>query len=103
MKDLLAEFLPRFAASASERLGRSRELVAARRFDEVGRELHTLAGEAAVLGLRSVADLARRGEVASRTPDLPPPEVASWEILLDDIERAVASAIAAGGEPSQPS
>ena len=101
MKDLLAEFLPRFAASASERLGRARALVAERRLDAVGRELHTLAGEAAVLGLRSVAELARRGEVASRTPDCLPPGVASWEILLDEIERAVALAIAAGGEPGQ--
>jgi HPt (histidine-containing phosphotransfer) domain-containing protein len=99
VKDLLAEFLPRFAASASDRLARVRLLLPARQLRELERELHTLAGEAAVLGLHTIADLARRGELAARGGESGDQSPSAWGLLLDEIERAVASAVAAGGEP----
>jgi HPt (histidine-containing phosphotransfer) domain-containing protein len=66
MKDLIAQFLPRFRGSAGEQLARARELLASGDSHGVDRELHRLAGDAAVLGLADLASLARRGQEAAR-------------------------------------
>jgi chemotaxis protein histidine kinase CheA len=66
---LVATFIPRFAATAKTRLARSVEL-AARRTTEaattIARELHTIAGEAGVLGLATVLPLVRTSETITK-------------------------------------
>jgi HPt (histidine-containing phosphotransfer) domain-containing protein len=66
MDDLVARFLPRFVESANERLRHATELLGARDFAKLGGELHTLAGEASVLGLAEISTLARSAEQLTR-------------------------------------
>lgn len=62
---LLARFLPRFVATARERLQRSLQLIRATDADALVKELHALAGEASMLGLTAIAEPARAGENAA--------------------------------------
>jgi HPt (histidine-containing phosphotransfer) domain-containing protein len=69
MDDLAIAFLPRFVSSARGRIARARtSLKSTRTADRaaVSHELHALAGEAAVLELVELADLARAAEAIAR-------------------------------------
>jgi len=69
MEDLLAQFLPQFCKTALERIQNGLAHIGE---DAVGHakviisELHTLAGEAAMLGLSDIATTARTGEQAAK-------------------------------------
>jgi PleD family two-component response regulator len=65
IEDLRARYLPRFITTAQERIRRGLELLAGTDADRGSRlagELHTLAGEAGLLGLTEIAEHARSGE-----------------------------------------
>lgn len=65
MEDLIATFMPKFAAIAKTRIAKSLDLANQRTPDYVptiARELHAIAGEAGLLGLVSIVALARNGE-----------------------------------------
>jgi HPt (histidine-containing phosphotransfer) domain-containing protein len=65
MDDLSAKFLPQFLSLARARLARAIAAATARDHaagPTIVAELHTLAGEAGLLGLRDVVPLARDGE-----------------------------------------
>lgn len=67
--DLLAAFVPRFAKSARTRLSRALADVRNHVHAETPRtvsDLHTIAGDAGLLGLRHIAELARSCEDAAR-------------------------------------
>jgi HPt (histidine-containing phosphotransfer) domain-containing protein len=64
--DVRARFLPRFLESGARRIERARALADRGDFGAVAIELHALAGEAALLQLRSFADLAGQAEDAAR-------------------------------------
>jgi len=66
--DLREKFLPRFVASARQRLERASQLIAdgANAAPSIAADLHTIAGEASIMGLHDVAELAREGERAVR-------------------------------------
>jgi HPt (histidine-containing phosphotransfer) domain-containing protein len=69
IEELRQKFLPRFVAVAWERLHRAESVVAEKRFHEVPevvREIHSLAGEAGLLGLGEVLELARAAEAHAR-------------------------------------
>ena len=86
MDDLLARFLPRFVESARERIRRAGELFAARDFGKLASELHTLAGEASVLGLTEIGALARSAEQLARRAT-----TEGCEEKLAQIERSVSA------------
>jgi HPt (histidine-containing phosphotransfer) domain-containing protein len=60
--ELRAVFLPRFLSAARERLGRAQ----AGDHSQAAAELHSLAGEAMLLGLKELSELATAGEEAAR-------------------------------------
>lgn len=65
MNDLLAQFIPKFVATATTRLARAVAIVEQRDLDavfEIVRELHAVAGEAGLLGLTAIVPLARDAE-----------------------------------------
>lgn len=65
MQDLVAAFLPKFAALAGARVARGVEIVQQRdgeAAEGLVRDLHAVAGEAGLLGLGSVVKLARACE-----------------------------------------
>ena len=66
--EIRARFLPRFVATARQRLERARRLIAdgADAAPSIAADLHTIAGEASIMGLHDVADIAREGEHAMR-------------------------------------
>ena len=68
IEDIRAKFLPRFVASARERLERASKLIrdGADAASSIAADLHTIAGEASIMGLHDVAQLAREGERAVR-------------------------------------
>jgi HPt (histidine-containing phosphotransfer) domain-containing protein len=66
---ILARFLPRFAELARERVERALALAARAEFGAIVSELHALAGEATLLGLNRIAELAREGEETARKGD----------------------------------
>lgn len=69
IEDLQARFLPQFVTSARERVHRALDLVERRDLDAlhgVARELHSIAGESGLLGLRTLMPLARTGEELAR-------------------------------------
>jgi HPt (histidine-containing phosphotransfer) domain-containing protein len=68
MEEVRKKFLPRFIALAKERVQLGLKVAAASSGDEalhVARELHSLAGEAGLLGLGELLTLARRAEEAA--------------------------------------
>jgi len=66
--DLREKFLPRFVASARQRLERASQLIAdgANAAPSIAADLHTIAGEASIMGLHEVASMARESERAVR-------------------------------------
>lgn len=69
MDELVAKFLPRFAALARERMRRAAECASSRKHElaaDIAHDLHSLAGEAGLLGLESVTTTARSAEQAAR-------------------------------------
>jgi HPt (histidine-containing phosphotransfer) domain-containing protein len=69
MDDMLARFLPQFIATARKRVALALQAALAR--DDTAaptalRELHALAGEAGLLGLRDMIPLVRDGEAKAR-------------------------------------
>jgi HPt (histidine-containing phosphotransfer) domain-containing protein len=89
MDDLNAKFLPQFLELARARVAAAIKSAVARDHlasTTISRNLHTLAGEAGLLGLRDVIPLAREGEQkakslgASRTD-------ADAELLVDVLRR----------------
>jgi HPt (histidine-containing phosphotransfer) domain-containing protein len=69
MEDLHAKFLPQFVSLARSRIELAIKAVADRdhaAISKIGRDLHTLAGEAGLLGLHDVVPLARDGELKAR-------------------------------------
>jgi HPt (histidine-containing phosphotransfer) domain-containing protein len=69
MDALLARFLPRFTALARTRMSQVLEIATCKNFaamPEVAHHLHTLAGEAGLLGLTSIVPLARDGEAKAK-------------------------------------
>jgi HPt (histidine-containing phosphotransfer) domain-containing protein len=66
--DIRAKFLPRFVATARQRLEHASKLIAdgATAAPTIAADLHTIAGEASIMGLHDVAALAREGEQAVR-------------------------------------
>jgi HPt (histidine-containing phosphotransfer) domain-containing protein len=66
--DIRQKFLPRFVATARERLERASKAIAdgADAAPSIAADLHTIAGEASIMGLHDVAQLAREGERAVR-------------------------------------
>jgi chemotaxis protein histidine kinase CheA len=69
MDALLARFLPRFTLLARTRLTHALDVARQRNFAammDVVHELHTLAGEAGLLGLAPLVPLARDGEAMAK-------------------------------------
>jgi HPt (histidine-containing phosphotransfer) domain-containing protein len=66
--EIRVKFLPRFVASARERLERASKLITdgATAAPSIAADLHTIAGEASIMGLHDVAAMAREGERAVR-------------------------------------
>jgi HPt (histidine-containing phosphotransfer) domain-containing protein len=66
--DIRAKFLPRFVESARQRLERASKLIAdgADGATSIAADLHTIAGEASIMGLHEVASMARESERAVR-------------------------------------
>lgn len=115
MEDVRRKFLPRFATLAEERIRRGLEVAAAIEGDQaldLARELHSMAGEAGLLGLGELLALARNAEVAAmqlHASRVPSKRTALEQALLE-LERAVETvardAVAAAAEArilSQPS
>jgi HPt (histidine-containing phosphotransfer) domain-containing protein len=68
--ELRARFLPRFVQSARRRLENASQRIAQKAdgAPAVAADLHTIAGEASVLGLAEIAAIAREGECVVRQP-----------------------------------
>lgn len=69
MDELIAKFLPRFETLARERLRRAAECASSRKHElaeDIAHDLHSLAGEAGLLGLEGVTTTARTAEQAAR-------------------------------------
>jgi two-component system chemotaxis sensor kinase CheA/two-component system sensor histidine kinase and response regulator WspE len=70
MEEIRRRFLPRFAEAARERIARGSEIASSPQRGgqealQLARELHSLAGEAGLLGFTSVIKLARTAEEAA--------------------------------------
>jgi HPt (histidine-containing phosphotransfer) domain-containing protein len=90
--ELQARYRQRFLAGARARLGRIRDLVAAGdpSAQKLGRELHTLVGDAGLLEHEKVAAAARASEEALARWRADGAERAAFEASLAAIERALA-------------
>lgn len=64
--DIRARFLPKFAKAGAERISRCFELASRGESAGLAAQMHALAGEAAILELRVIADLAREAESLAR-------------------------------------
>lgn len=101
MEDIARKFLPRFAALARERIRQGLKVAATIDGDEalhVARELHSLAGEAGLLGLSELLSLARTAEEAAtqlHASRVEPKRLALERALLDlhlavsEVERSI--------------
>jgi HPt (histidine-containing phosphotransfer) domain-containing protein len=101
IEGLRQRFLARFVEGGRERVQRALEACERepRSFETVARELHALAGEAALLELSAVADLAQAGEAAARSAERPADACAR---LLREIDRAVAALGASSTQSAPP-
>ena len=94
MEELSAKFLPQFVKLARSRLTDALTAAGARDHQAapgIARELHTLAGEAGLLGLYEVVPLARDGEQKARSLGASRAE-ADAELLVDvlrQLERVI--------------
>jgi HPt (histidine-containing phosphotransfer) domain-containing protein len=89
MDDLHAKFLPQFLQLARSRLAAALQAAAARDHlaaTTTARNLHTLAGEAGLLGLHDVVPLAREGEQKARSLGASRTD-ADAELLVDALRR----------------
>jgi HPt (histidine-containing phosphotransfer) domain-containing protein len=89
MDDLSAKFLPQFLQLARSRLAAALQAAAARDHlaaTTTARNLHTLAGEAGLLGLHDVVPLAREGEQKARSLGASRTD-ADAELLADALRR----------------
>jgi len=89
MDDLNAKFLPQFLQLARSRLAAALQAAAARDHlaaTTTARNLHTLAGEAGLLGLHDVVPLAREGEQKARSLGASRTD-ADAELLIDTLRR----------------
>jgi HPt (histidine-containing phosphotransfer) domain-containing protein len=66
IEELRARFMQRFLDSARERLVRARAAIARDDARAIWNEMHALAGEAAIIGLRSVSAAARANDALAR-------------------------------------
>jgi HPt (histidine-containing phosphotransfer) domain-containing protein len=102
MEDIRKKFVPRFAALAKERIEIGKK-VAADNGDaqHLARELHSLAGEAGLLGFTRILELARHAEEAAArlygTPGAP--QRRALEKALDDLHVAVSEVERKLGDP----
>lgn len=112
MEDIKRKFLPRFAVLANDRIRVGLEVAASVEGDQalvLARELHSMAGEAGLLGLTDLLSLARNAEIAAtqlHASRVPSKRRALQQSLLDlhVAVAAVESQIEPGdGEPSRPS
>ena len=99
VEDIKRKFLPRFAALAKERISVGLEVATTVEGDQalvLARELHSMAGEAGLLGLTHLLSLARAAEVAATQlhgARVPSKRTALEQALLDlhtavvDVER----------------
>jgi HPt (histidine-containing phosphotransfer) domain-containing protein len=97
MDELIAKFLPRFAALARQRVLVALEIARERRHGsapQVVHDLHALAGEAGLLGLEQVIGVARRAEEAARrfAASRDDGDARGLHECLVQLERAVAEA-----------
>jgi HPt (histidine-containing phosphotransfer) domain-containing protein len=85
-RDLWLKFRERFFQSSETRLGRARAIIASGdpANDALASELHALAGEASVLGVETMARIAREAERTAK----------SWGAAATDSERARACQLA---------
>ena len=69
IEDIRAKFLPRFVTSARQRLERASKLISdgANAAAAIATDLHTIAGEASIMGLHEVAAMARETERSVRS------------------------------------
>jgi HPt (histidine-containing phosphotransfer) domain-containing protein len=86
MEELWLRFRDRFLDSSEHRLQRARAIIASGdpANDALASELHALAGEASVLGVESMAKMAREAERAAK----------SWSLAASDVERTEACKLA---------
>lgn len=95
MDDVRQKFLPRFASLARERIARAKELAQERPKGEealsLAREFHSLAGEAGLLGLGELIQLARAVEEAATQihNDRSTERIANLREALASLERAL--------------
>ena len=89
MDDLHAKFMPQFLELARSRLAAALKAATARDHlaaTTTARNLHTLAGEAGLLGLHDVVPLAREGEQKARSMGASRTD-ADAELLVDALRR----------------
>lgn len=94
MEELYAKFLPPFLEQARERLVLARAAAARPEGPELGsviRDLHSLAGEAGLLGLITVVPAARAAEdAAKRLRDSPPgADAAAFAEAVEALARVI--------------
>jgi HPt (histidine-containing phosphotransfer) domain-containing protein len=99
MDELVAKFLPRFAALAGERVRRASECASSRKHElaaAIAHDLHSLAGEAGLMGLEAVTTTARSAEQAARRfgDTREEGDANGLAKCLEDLERALADAMA---------
>jgi HPt (histidine-containing phosphotransfer) domain-containing protein len=104
MEDLFAKFLPQFTDLARERIQRAQEASAhpdATTMTAVMRELHSIAGEAGLLGVASLVPIARHAEEqAKRLRDHPDAaDTGPFVGALDELRRAI-DAVGASLKPA---
>jgi chemotaxis protein histidine kinase CheA len=105
MEDLHARFLPQFVKLARARVATAITAVGEREqaaFVKITRELHTLAGEAGLLGLHDVVPLARDGEQKAKAFQVSRAD-ADAEVLLAALHQLdrVIERIGAAASPGQ--
>jgi chemotaxis protein histidine kinase CheA len=104
MDDLSAKFLPQFLVLARSRLTTALEAAAVRDHlaaPTIARNLHTLAGEAGLLGLHDVVPLAREGETKAKALGSSRSDVDAESLIdvLRRLERVIESIGAAHTPP----
>ena len=99
--DIREKFLPRFLTSARERLARASKLVAngAIAAPSIAADLHTIAGEASIMGLHDVADMAREAELKRRAAEAEIDGFISKQIGAEAIVARVRAIIGTAGAP----
>jgi HPt (histidine-containing phosphotransfer) domain-containing protein len=96
MSDLVARFLPRFAALARERSARAMAVVTSAdsgQASAVARDMHSVAGEAGMLGLQAVLKAAREAEIAAKRFASDPGQVQALASALTELDAAVSAAV----------